>query len=124
MAVTSNETRIANKRLAQPNWETGMFATMAVQALRTSHRKGSEDVLVDSMRLLADSLEAYFKRGRPRDDDLYSDLVDLALDRIDWCCVAHPFVQDALDAEPLRYTVRGTAAIEAAAPAAVARGFR
>ena len=98
--MSNSETRVANLRLARNSPETGMFAVLAAQAVRKTRREGSNDVLADAARLLADAMDAYFRRGRPEDDDIYSDLVALALDRIEWCPSALSFVQDAMEAEP------------------------
>ena len=97
--MINNETGAAEMRLNQANVLSDNMIAFATQAVRKVMRDGSTNVMADATDLAADAMEELVQRERLRDDDLYSDMLAIALDRVDWGHIARSFVRDASEAE-------------------------
>ena len=102
--MINNETGAAEMRLNQANVLSDNMIAFATQAVRKVMRDGSTNVMADATELAADAMEELVQKERLKDDDLYSDLLAIAIDRVDWRHIARSFVKDASEAEAPGYS--------------------
>ncbi len=97
--MLNSETSAAKRHLTRGNEMSATFANSAVHALRQAQIEGVSDLPGGATKRLADAMRAYCNRHRPKDEDLFFELLTVALERVDWLPIARMFVEDAWEAE-------------------------